>query len=84
MTYRDINDGQTIVTTDENGDFVTQDATLLSNQDEEVHTAKVVGMATCDGENMGQALAGYDAKGDCLAAHEFPANTVLVLCEREL
>ena len=80
MKFRDINKGAKYDAVDSEGQV---DGETLAHQDDEVHEAKVVDVATMNGDVSGQAVAGYNDKGECYAAHMFPAETMMVLCEVE-
>lgn len=80
MKFREINKGAKYNVVDSDGQV---DGETLSHQDNEAHEVKVVNVESLDGVVSGQAVAGYDAKGDCYAAHVFPAETMMVLCEVE-
>ena len=82
MKFRDINDGQSIVSTDDSGNFVEQNAASLPGQDEEVASYCVTKVATFGDEDEERwAAVGYDAKGECRAAHIIPKELMLVICE---
>ena len=82
MKFRDINYGQTIMSVDENGDFVKQDAASLPGQDDEVDRYGITKVATCGDEDEERwAAVGYDANGECRAAHIIPKELMLVICE---